>query len=121
MNLMDTLSRLNRGSFNEELEGHMADVLDSVQATGKAGSVTITIDMALDGQERDRLKIGCKMNAKLPQPERGKTTMFVTQSGNLVEMDPKQSEFGSMRAVDVAEKPLVDESPVKKKPVVAVS
>ncbi len=110
---------LNRGTLVDEITGQLAELLDAVQATGKAGAVTIKIDMAMDGNERDRLKIGAEVKATIPRPTMGKTSAFVTQSGNVVFDDPKQLPLGDLRTVNVAEKP-VGESPVKKASIKAV-
>lgn len=107
MNFQDELGLLQRGHFFDNLEDGMSDVLASVKRHRKAGSVTITITMGMEGSEDDQLNIKTKIAKKKPEADPVTTTMFI-KDGRLTSKDPKQKDFGDIHTVVTEHGEIVD-------------
>lgn len=85
------LAELGEGSTVTELSQAMWDVLQRVQDTGKAGSVSLTINVALNGVGRVEVKDEVKV--KLPEYARPTTSFFIDKNGNASRRNPDQPEI----------------------------
>ena len=82
------LAELGEGSTVVELSQAMWDLLQRVQDTGKAGSVSLTINVALNGVGRVEVKDEVKV--RLPEYARPATSFFIDNTGNASRRDPNQ-------------------------------
>lgn len=87
---VDTLKDIRNGSLLTELPQALSDVLAAVRATGKGGTLTLTLSIKpLEGSANSIL-ISDDVKTKLPQPTRQTTVMFVTDKNELTRRDPRQ-------------------------------
>lgn len=82
------LRELGEGSTLSELSEAFYDVIQRVQETAKAGSVTLTLNVGFDGQ--GRLVVKDEVKHKLPEFSRPETRFFVDKTGNASRRDPNQ-------------------------------
>ena len=85
------LAELGEGSTVVELSQAMWDLLQRVQDTGKAGSVTLTISVALNGVGSVEVKDEVKL--KLPEYARPTTSFYIDKFGNASRRNPNQPEI----------------------------
>lgn len=84
----EVLSELGEGSTLSELSEAFYDVIQRVQETAKAGSVTLHLAIGFDGQ--GRLVVKDEVKQKLPEFSRPETRFFVADDGNASRRDPNQ-------------------------------
>lgn len=82
------LRELGEGSTLSELSEAFYDVIQRVQETAKAGSVTLTLNVGFDGQ--GRLVVKDEVKHKLPEFSRPETRFYVARDGNASRRDPNQ-------------------------------
>lgn len=90
------IAQINQGADNSNLSADMDELLRTVQATGRAGSLTITIKIVpatADRQSVDKLTVQIDRGLKLPKPESAKDFFFITEDGELTRKHPKQQEL----------------------------
>lgn len=87
----DVLLELGEGATHSELSDAFWELLQRVQDTGKAGSLTLQIAIAASGAGRIEVKDEVKL--KLPEFNRPQTAFFVDNSGNASRRDPNQPEI----------------------------
>ena len=85
------LHELGEGSTESELGEAFWDLLQRVQDTGKAGSITLTIKVAGDG--RGRVQVLDEVKLRLPEYNRPQTSFFIDKHGNASRRDPNQPEI----------------------------
>ena len=83
-----TLRELAEGATVSELSEAFWDLLQRVQETGKAGSLTLTMSVGFDGHGRVQVKDEVKV--KLPEHNRPTTAFFLDRHGNASRRDPNQ-------------------------------
>ena len=87
------LGRHDGGGVVETADEQLRDVIRAVMHTGKKGAVTITMDVAPNGERG--LEVSCKVGAKAPNVEFGKSFYFRDQHGDLTR-NPPQQEFENL-------------------------
>ncbi len=87
----EVLAELGEGTTLSELSEAFYDVIQRVQETAKAGSVTLHLAIAFDGQ--GRLVVKDEVKQKLPEFSRPETRFFVDKTGNASRRDPNQPEI----------------------------
>ena len=91
----DTVLReLGEGATNSELSESLWDLVQRVQDTGKAGSLTLKINVGFDGHGRVQIKD--EVALKLPEHGRPTTSFFVDKQGNASRRDPNQPMIPSL-------------------------
>jgi len=100
----DVLARLQRGKTHRELSAAMQQLTEAVVATGRAGSLTLTIKVT-KGKAGHMVELDDSVKVKLPEAERETSLFFVTDDHNLVRDDPRQLELpvGPVRVADASE------------------
>lgn len=88
------LRELGEGATLSELSEALFDVVQRVQETSKAGSVTLTLHISFDGQ--GRLVVKDEVKQKLPEFNRPETRFFIDRSGNASRRDPNQPVLPSL-------------------------
>jgi hypothetical protein len=84
---------LRDGRAHAELTGKLAEVLTAVKETGKAGSITLKIDIkpaARGNNDVDKVTILDTVTAKVPMPDRGQDFYWLTDDNNLSRNHPRQ-------------------------------
>lgn len=94
----DILSELGEGATESELAEAMWDLVQRVQDTGKAGSLTLTIRVEANGQGRVEVKDEVKL--RLPEFARPTTAFFIAKAGNLSRRNPQQPEIPGVTHIE---------------------
>lgn len=84
------LVNFNRGRTHDELTARMAEVSAAVAATGKAGSLTLTIKITPAKGVDGMVVVDDDVKAKVPQLARPAAMYYVTDEGALSENHPAQ-------------------------------
>lgn len=85
-----------RGSVDDELTALLRELVQAAQMHGKAGSVTLTInvqphrDLDLDAPA---FKVWESIKAKIPEADRLKSTYFTNPAGELLRNPPGQDRL----------------------------
>lgn len=87
----DILLELGEGSTHNELSDAFWDLLQRVQDTGKAGTLTLQIAIAPNGT--GRIDVKDEVKVKLPEFNRPQTAFYVDRHGNASRRDPNQPEI----------------------------
>lgn len=99
----DFLREQARGATHDELSEGLRDLVARVKDTGKAGSITLTINVEpMKGSAGSALVVTDAIKLKLPEHDRQSSLFFSDRDGNLVREDPNQLAFDSLREVDTA-------------------
>lgn len=92
----EIVRELGEGTTNSELSEALWDLIQRVQDTGKAGTVTLKLGVAFDGNGRIQIKDSVLLN--LPEYNRAPTSFFVGKHGNASRRDPNQPALPSLDA-----------------------
>lgn len=84
------------GAFDDECGLRLAEVVKQVDETGKAGRITITLDVAKAG---GALAVSCKVTDKTPERKPDADLYWATVEGNLSLDNPAQQKL-DLRAVE---------------------
>ena len=94
-----TIADIRRGALNQEAAEEMTKVIQAVRETGKAGKLTITIDVKPLANHEGAVTVRGKATATLPKVDSKDEVFFATEGGELTRNNPKQDEFPEMRVV----------------------
>ena len=90
LSLDGVLRALDDGLFYDELEHKLNALVRGVSDYGKAGKLTITLDVKPAGRT---VEILSEIRPKQPEAPRSPAIFFALPDGHLSRKDPKQSEF----------------------------
>lgn len=88
--ITDTLRLLQGGLFIDKCSDLLAETVRSVEETGKAGKVTITLDIK---RNAGALSVLGKVTNKVPEPTPDADLLWATPEGNLVVDNPNQRKL----------------------------
>lgn len=94
--ISDTLRILQNGDFNHRCGQLFADILRGVEDTGKAGKLTITLDVK---QQNGAVSVLAKATDKTPEKLPDADLFWTTPEGNLTVQNPAQQKL-DLRQVD---------------------
>lgn len=86
-NIAEVFSTLHGGAFSGECSDELRDLVKKVDETGKAGKLTITLDLKKAG---GALSIEAKVTAKVPETKADADLLWPTVEGNLSLQNPAQ-------------------------------
>ena len=89
------VGRIDGGLPVETADQQLRDVIAAVQRTGKKGSVTITLEVAPNGEMG--FAASAKVTAKAPQINFGQSFFFMDRSGDLTREAPDMAQLGLMK------------------------
>jgi hypothetical protein len=89
--ITDTLRLLDGGAFMDRCSDELATLVKAVEATGKTGKLSITLDLKTVGN--GAVQISPKVNAAVPEPKPDTTLLWATVEGNLVVDNPSQQKL----------------------------
>jgi hypothetical protein len=101
----DVVRELGSGSTYDDLTAGLAEVVEAVIATRKAGE--LTLKMAIKPNGESSVIIVDDVKTKVPKPARGNTIFFATTDGSLIRNDPRQESL-PLREVAETKAPLKD-------------
>lgn len=90
--ITDTLRHIGGGVFIDTASDKMAELVNAVDASGKAGKLTleVTVKKATRG---GAMHITGKVTLKKPAEDAMEAMLFATPEGNLVADDPRQQKL----------------------------
>lgn len=94
----DTLVQLRFGELHDELTDAMNDMVRKVDASQKAGKITLTL--SFKAGKGGQLEIADDLKVTLPKIEKATSILFATPEGNLQRQDPRQKTFEGIRSVE---------------------
>lgn len=98
--ITDTLRMLHGGLFIENISDLFAGVVRSVDETGKAGKLTITLDIKKVGAA---ISVTAKATDKVPEKAPDSDLFYATVEGNLTVDNPAQRKL-DLRMADAPTK-----------------
>lgn len=88
--ITSTLSKLQGGAFNHACGDLLAKMILAVEETGRAGKLTITIDVKKSGPA---VEVTSRVTDKTPEPTPDADVYWATVEGNLTEQNPAQQKM----------------------------
>ena len=85
--LFETLKLLQGGQFLETAGDMLAEAVRMVDETGKAGKLTITLDLK---KQNGAIAVGAKVTNKVPELPSDADLLWPTAEGNLSQQNPNQ-------------------------------
>ncbi len=88
---------LNEGTTNAALSADLAELLRTVQTTGRAGSLTLKVKVApatrTNSGSVDKVTITADRKLELPKPEQASDFFWLTEDGETSRNHPRQQEL----------------------------
>ncbi len=91
--MFDTLRDLRAGQCIEELDDALQRLVRSVQSTGGAGTVQLTISVSPMKGSTEAVVVKDAIKVKEPEIKSSGTVMFPTPEGNLSRKNPNQDDL----------------------------
>lgn len=96
----DHLKDLRGGQADIDAAACLAEVIQAVRETGRAGSLLIEIKLKpVTQNDGSQLIVEDVIKVKKPMPQRGNTVLFTTEDNTLSRKDPRQPELSGLRDV----------------------
>jgi hypothetical protein len=90
--IIETLNRIAGGTFMDKAAEELAELVKSVDVTGKKGSLTLTISIE-KATHAGAMIVGAKTKLALPASPKMDVLLFGTPEGNLLKDDPSQMQL----------------------------
>jgi len=103
--ITDTLRALRGGQMLDEASEKLAELVQAVERTGKAGTLTLTLAIKPAGRAAGTLVISDKIKLTPPKEESAETLLWATPEGNLLTEDPRQQKL-ELKVADAPAAPL---------------
>jgi hypothetical protein len=87
------LRELRRGAALHDAGLALQDVVRAVEATGKAGTLTIKLTISPDEKYGTAVEVADDITTKLPKPKTDSSLFYMDGSHSLVRTDPNQMTF----------------------------
>lgn len=88
------LGNLRRGRTESELSEALSKLVGTVQETGKAGQLVLTIDVRrMKGAAAHVLQIADTIKVKMPERDRDASMFFADEENKLHRQDPRQYDL----------------------------
>jgi len=99
----ETVRDLRQGSAESDISRDLADLVQAIRETGRAGSITVTLSLKpVTAGDGTQLIVEDKVTVKKPMPQRGSTVLFATEDNELSRRDARQPELSGLRDVSAA-------------------
>lgn len=105
--ITDTLRLLQGGAFLDVCSEKLAEAVRSVEETGKAGKLTITLDLK---KSAGAIAILAKVSNKVPEAKPDEDLMWATVEGNLTLQNPNQRTLDLKPVEDAPRREIVNAS-----------
>lgn len=92
------LREVQNGRTHDEATTKLAEVVEAVAETGKAGKLTLTFTIKPMKGNTDVLLVEDAVVSKAPQHDRKASIFYPDEHGNLTRTDPHQPELEGLRA-----------------------
>lgn len=92
--ITQVLNELRGGVFVNAASRELSEVVEAIQESGKAGSITITLTITPHGKNNREMHVTPKLVAKKPAaPDTTEAGIFYALRGDLVRDDPDQAKL----------------------------
>lgn len=91
--IADTLRDIRGGEVLEGLESKLQELVQAVQSTNAAGTITLTISVKPMKGSTEAVVVTDEIKLKKPQVKSSGTVMFPTPEGNIQRNHPKQDDL----------------------------
>lgn len=91
--IINILQSIRSGQLIDELSEDLRQIVAGVHETGKAGTLTLTIDVAPVKKMPGTVSIGGDIKAKVPKADKKPALFFTDEEGGLHRSDPRQREM----------------------------
>lgn len=85
-----------RGRSERELSDRLRELVEAVEETGKAGSISYTVTIKPQGNADHAVLVSDQVKTKLPELDRPASIFFADERYRLVRSDPRQLSFESL-------------------------
>lgn len=96
----ELLTLLDHGAAHAEASRVLHDLSNAVRDTGKAGNMTIRVELKPLKGSTSQLVVSAQVGSKLPKSEPAAAVFFIDDDGNLTRNDPKQLSIDGLRVVE---------------------
>lgn len=96
----ELLTTLDQGAAHAEASRALHDLVASVQAVGKGGTLTITVKVEPIKGNSTQIVVGAQVSAKPPKSSPAAAIFYVDDGGNLSRHDPRQLVLDGLRVVE---------------------
>lgn len=90
--IADTMRRIGKGAFMDEASERMAELVKSVDASGRSGTLTLTLTVKKASHSGAMIVSGKTKVTKPKEPDY-EGLFFGTPDGNLMTEDPRQEKL----------------------------
>jgi len=97
-----TLQEVRRGAIVDEATDALNELVKAVQDTGKAGKLTLTLELKPFAKAADAISVKAKVVATMPKMEDAEEVFFATAENNLSRNNAKQEELPGVRLVSTS-------------------
>lgn len=91
--ITDTLRDLRNGLLLDEMSEQMKELVNAVESTGKAGAMTLKIEIKPMKDMDGAIVIKDTVTMRMPKIESSGTVLFVTPEGNTSRRNQRQDEL----------------------------
>lgn len=98
--ITDTLRSLRSGVLVDEATDALAELVNAVMETGKAGELTIKLRLTKASRGSGALVIRDTVTVKRPAEEILETILYATPEGSLLTQDPRQQTLDLKKVED---------------------
>jgi hypothetical protein len=91
--ITDILREYRNGKAADVASRKLAELVQAVDETGKAGTLTITFKVKPETGGGSQKTIACDIKAKMPESDLPEAVFFSDEEGNLHRSDPQQKEM----------------------------
>lgn len=91
--ITDVLRDIRKGRAVDLATERLAELVRAVDETGKAGSLTLTINVKPEKGGGSAKTIAVEVKAKIPEVDLPEAVFFSTEDGALLRSDPAQAEM----------------------------
>jgi hypothetical protein len=95
----ETLKDIRDGNLLTELPSQLADLVASILATGKSGSLTLKLNIKVLQPGSKTLLIQDLVTVTKPEADRATTVVYATEENDLTRRDPRQPALPTMGVV----------------------
>lgn len=91
--ITDVLREYRNGRLADVASQRLAELVQAVDETNKAGTLTITFKVKPEKGGGSQKTIACDVKSKIPELDLPEAVFFSDEHGNLHRADPQQSEM----------------------------
>ena len=102
--ITDLLRELRNGQLLEDLASQMATLVSAVESTGKAGSLTLKLDVKPFEKHGGAMVVRDTIKLAAPKIESSGTVLFATPEGALQRSNPRQDDLPGIRLAEDAQR-----------------